>query len=242
MPRHPLIPTFTPGSRTVLKSGVMNRMRRSVIANANLSVSGDARLHSSATGDHIAVALTGRCWLFELTESVQWPDASRSGGSATEPDVPWADNCKPVYYTPWTGSAKNIYDAQSEPKARTIYWPLTERNAQGIAICYTNFEVGDRTRCVWNRQSGRWESLDWVMGPQKFRWGKLDGTLSSGGTATMSCWRDSTSKLWDGWGEDSGENITVYAPPILSSGSLSSGTWVYAERKGSKWVVMEAEC
>lgn len=73
-----------------------------------------------------------------------------------------------------------------------------------------------------------------------FIYGKLDEQLNSGTTAaTMSIW------TWSGsaWA-DSGDNIEVYAPPLLSSGNIASGKWVRAElhAQSGQWHVVSAEC
>jgi len=72
------------------------------------------------------------------------------------------------------------------------------------------------------------------------RWGKLDGNLKVGGTATVSLWQ-ATGGGWHGWDEDSGENIEAYAPPVQSS-TIASGAWVRVFRAGSVWVVDMAAC
>lgn len=73
-------------------------------------------------------------------------------------------------------------------------------------------------------------------------YGKLDGALASGDSVTMSIW------YWTGsaWA-DSGDNLTVYAPPLLSSGSIASGKWVRTKWCGGiygsgRWEVVSAEC
>jgi len=74
------------------------------------------------------------------------------------------------------------------------------------------------------------------------RWGKLDGTLSAGGTATVSLWQK-TGGGWGGWDEDSGEDWEdCYAPPMLTSGSLDAGTFVLVEVINGRRVVTMAEC
>ncbi len=50
-------------------------------------------------------------------------------------------------------------------------------------------------------------------------WGKLDGSLSANGSATVSIyWHDPLV--------DSGNNVTAYAPPLMTSGTINSGKWV----------------
>jgi hypothetical protein len=73
------------------------------------------------------------------------------------------------------------------------------------------------------------------------RWGKLDGTLSVGGTQDVSLWQ-TTGGGWGGWDEDSGEDWTCYAPPLLSSGSIGSGKWVLVGIVNGRKVVLLPEC
>lgn len=75
-----------------------------------------------------------------------------------------------------------------------------------------------------------------------FRWGKLDGALSAGGTQDVSLWQ-TTGGGWEGWDEDSTQNEEdVYAPPLLTSGSLSSGDWVLIGKINGRWCVILGEC
>lgn len=73
------------------------------------------------------------------------------------------------------------------------------------------------------------------------RWGKLDGTLTAGGTQVVSLWRE-TGGGWAGWDEDSGENWTCYAPFLLSSGSIASGKRVLVGIVNGRKVVLLPEC
>jgi len=73
-----------------------------------------------------------------------------------------------------------------------------------------------------------------------FRWGKLDGALAAGGTATVSLWQGSDGS-WGGWAQDSGQNWEeVYAPPMLTSDSIASGSWVLVAKVNGRKVVLEA--
>jgi hypothetical protein len=65
--------------------------------------------------------------------------------------------------------------------------------------------------------------------------GKLDGTLNQGGSATMSIWSGDPLA-------DSGENMTVYDWFLEAAGSLALGTKVAAEFYCGKWYVTTAEC
>ncbi len=69
-----------------------------------------------------------------------------------------------------------------------------------------------------------------------WEWGKLNGQLFSGGSTSMSVWRDDPLA-------DTGENIFVSAPPQLTSGSLAWDSWVWAMRHSNGlWYVMGSEC
>ncbi len=68
-------------------------------------------------------------------------------------------------------------------------------------------------------------------------WGKLDDSLSSTKTATVSVWRG------DPLADTSIDRYEVRSPPMLTSGtSLSSGSWVMIQRVRNDWFVTHAEC
>lgn len=69
-----------------------------------------------------------------------------------------------------------------------------------------------------------------------WHWAKLDGALAFDGTATAS--------VWDGAPlADTTDNLTVYPPPVLTSGSIASGTWVRIDlHRNGRWYVIIAEC
>ena len=75
--------------------------------------------------------------------------------------------------------------------------------------------------------------------PVQPKFGKVDDNPWTTGTATVSIWE------WSGsaWA-DSTENETVYAPPLLASGSIASGKWVRIEwvYEVERWEVVSAEC
>ena len=81
------------------------------------------------------------------------------------------------------------------------------------------------------------------LGPntrEEKRWGKLDGNLAAGGTATVSLWQ-TTGGGWEGWDEDSTDDETAYAWPGQSS-TIASGTWVRIVDQHGRWVVDMAAC
>lgn len=124
----------------------------------------DGRLEAGKSGSD-ARRSRGIIALFELTEPAQMPDIERTGGDATEPDVPWADNCMLVVLYPWDADAStgNQYGAQDKDlscyQPYTLYWPATERNDDGIAIGDAPAVTGDRVYATFNHQSGRWEVI-----------------------------------------------------------------------------------
>ena len=69
-----------------------------------------------------------------------------------------------------------------------------------------------------------------------WHWAKLDGALASGGSATASIWDDVPLA-------DTTDNLTVYAPPVLASGSLASGSWVMIQlHHNGRWYVIIVTC
>jgi len=99
---------------------------------------------------------------------------------------------------------------------------------------------------TWSVATGTWVRLDydyqsekWLATPPKFLYGKLDGALAAAGSATVSVY------YWTGsaW-TDTTANLTTYAPPLLSSGSIASGKWVRIEWcfDSARWEVVSAEC
>lgn len=67
------------------------------------------------------------------------------------------------------------------------------------------------------------------------KWGKLDGALSQGSSATMSIWAGDPLA-------DTGDNITVYDWLLGSGESIASGKKVKAEFICGKWYATSAEC
>ena len=102
-----------------------------------------------------------------------------------------------------------------------------------------NLSVGD---LVLARRSvadaNEWEILAQVVAAAVTKKkGKLDGTLSFGGSATMSVWQ------WNGSAEaDTGENVTVYDWLLSSGQTVASGTQVTAFYDGVRWYLDGAQC
>ena len=71
-------------------------------------------------------------------------------------------------------------------------------------------------------------------------WGKLDGTLSQGGSATVSLWTGSGASL-----SDSGKNVTAYDALLGSGDTLASGVMIkieYFPAPYATWYVTAAGC
>ncbi len=115
-------------------------------------------------------------------------------------------------------STKTLVDTDEE----LVVYNLETASVPGEIYVHTGM-AATGTRYV-KRGSTGWE------------WGKLDGALAASGTATMSVWRDDPLA-------DTTDNITVSAPPLLLSGSLASGSWVWAQlHSNGLWYVMGGEC
>lgn len=92
-------------------------------------------------------------------------------------------------------------------------------------------------RILW-KQSGtgtKWAVVRMGLETHGVLFGKLDGALSQGSSATMS--------IWDGDPlADTGNNETVYDWYLSTGESIDSGKKVKAELKRGKWYVTAAEC
>jgi hypothetical protein len=67
--------------------------------------------------------------------------------------------------------------------------------------------------------------------------GKLDGSQSYQGSATLSVW------AWNGSAEaDTGEDVTVYDWHLKTGQSIAAGTQVTAALVGGRWYVLSAQC
>jgi hypothetical protein len=78
---------------------------------------------------------------------------------------------------------------------------------------------------------GKWLVVDFP----RVLFGKLDGTLSAGSSATMSIWAGNPLA-------DTTQNVTVYDWYLEAAGSLATGTKVKAEMYSGLWYVTTAEC
>ena len=87
--------------------------------------------------------------LFELTQALVYPD----GGDPTEPDVPYTDGAKQVWYRGSDGTYGNAADSPDT----TLYHPTALRDATDTSTGQAAFHSGMRCHAWYNVQSGRWE-------------------------------------------------------------------------------------
>jgi hypothetical protein len=144
--------------------------------------------------------------------------ALEAAGEGESYDHPGVANC-------------DIY--QVYPSASPGEWDLVPISnfTQPVYNIYSS-TFPDEWIIVVKAKSGHWLVTG---GGNRVHWGKLDGALAYNGSATCSIWEDDPLA-------DSGRNVTVYAPPLLASGSLASGSWVKIERIAGKWYVTGAPC
>jgi hypothetical protein len=117
---------------------------------------------------------------------------------------------------------------QAVDDAKTTALNISDRWVPEGTIIEVHFQPGVG-------QAGQWwfgavdAALNW-------HWAKLDEDLATGGSETAS--------IWDGVPlADTTDNVTVYAPPVLTSGSLASGNWVRIDlHRNGRWYVIISEC
>ena len=99
-------------------------------------------------------------------------------------------------------------------------------------LCW-NGSLPSGTRVRIKRQGGKWHVADF---PRWF-WGKLSGSLSAGGAATVQIYTGSTLT-------DSNRSVYAYAPPVMKEGdSIDPESWVKVKMSESgKWYVTLAPC
>lgn len=120
----------------------------------------------------------------------------------------------------WNGSV----EADTGVNVTVYDWPLS-----------TGETIASGTRVTAQGLNGRY----YVTGAQvrqKLK-GKLDGTLSYGGSATMSVW------AWNGSAEaDTGVNVTVYDWLLVSGQTIASGKQVTVACMDGRYYVTGAQC
>ena len=132
-------------------------------------------------------------------------------------DNPWTTGTATVSIWEWSGSA--WADSTENETVSMPPWIATWSVATGTWV-----------RLDYDYQSEKWIVTD----PPIEVYGKVDSTWTSS-TATVSIWAN---------GSDTTANLTVYAPPLLASGSIASGKWVRIEWcfDSTRWEVVSAEC
>lgn len=123
-----------------------------------------------------------------------------------------------------------------------------ELHSMGLTKIVHNLSSSDLDQdwlLVIRTKVGKWIAAP-VAAAGDIEWAKLDAILYEGETATASIWRGGP-KVADL--TDSGENVTVGAPPLMgdddtgtSGETIASGSWVLIEKVGSYWWVMGAPC
>jgi hypothetical protein len=125
--------------------------------------------------------------LFELTSSVTMPDLSLTSSShinleptpyATGKQV-WCEQFKSTDVD--NGNEIRSYGGAVASAPKKIYFPWSFYNDDGYAIGHPPAANGDRVPCMFNRQSGRWESLAPPLMRRRF---ELNVSHDPGGSAT----------------------------------------------------------
>ena len=126
--------------------------------------------------------------LFQLTSSVTMPDLSLASDTHInlEP-TPYATArqvwCEQFKSADVDGSANELrsYGGSVASAPEQIYFPWSFYNDDGYAMGHPPAANGDRVPCMFNRQSGRWES---IAPPLMYRRFELNASHSPGGSAT----------------------------------------------------------
>lgn len=201
-----------------------NRKTEAIESLMQMNVGGG--LSYSRTGKSVSMRsqLPQRLALFVLTEEIQWPDHTRTEGSADEPDVPWAPNCAFLLASPHT----YLYGASYEEGPQTVYFPICPLNNNGIAIGkVSDFYIGSRFLSRFSQQSGRWECMEPIVTMCR-------GVYRADGTIDLSDWVLG----------DVGVNIVAGSAPSAYGQTFNDGTEVLLWwcRALNQFLVLGAEC
>lgn len=122
-----------------------------------------------------------------------------------------------------------------------------ELHSMGLTKTVHNLSSSDLDQdwiLVIRTKAGKWIATSTT--PGGIEWAKLVDTLYEGETAAASIWRGGP-KVADL--VDSGENVTVGAPPLMgdddtgtAGSTIASNSWVLIEKIGNYWWVMGAPC
>ncbi len=205
----------------------------------------DAACHDHAGAAHsdpeyhvFSTPATEALELYELTAAPTLDDDARE----------YKATAKPVALRHVTVDGSGHWTANSAPSAssvlrfrmqttyleETIWFPTGSRDSDAEADAAHTVESGDR---VWTLVVQGIRVA--VVGSQSgMVVGKLDGSLSQGGTATVSVWE------WNGSAfADRGDNITVHDWLMkVGATAIASGKKVTCVMMNGIWVVWEAEC
>lgn len=175
--------------------------------------------------------------IFELTADPVYTDPSGQPSDHYEAEPTATATAKQVWCHRHNGTADTYasYGGIGNSREETIYFPLARRDANGYAVGPPHGKSGDRFWCQWNSAAARWEVLQPFV---TVCWGKLDGALSQGSSATVSLWWGGSTPY------DSGINVTAYDWLLKSGQQLDAGTKVKVEwfPQDGVWWVTAAEC
>jgi len=136
----------------------------------------------------------------------------------------------------WHNHADDDYANTDDGFDVTLYHPLALRDpGTDNYIGLPTMREDQRVYAWWNPQAERWEMVEQYLNPSY--WGTLDGALAAAGSAAVSVYTAIPLA-------DSGINVTAYAPPVLTVGSLDADGWVRITwfPDLGRWYVVSAEC
>jgi len=220
-----------------LKHETINEIEEAIEQTADIVAGSGVDISDTPTGKLLSVPPRLRLGLFELTEAMQLPDASRTGGSNTEPDVPWVDNCKSVWFDD-TSYTEGVHAKETSSEVYTLYLSSSFLNAYDIGIGHQPLASGQRTFAFFNRQSGRWEILTSPASIWRFSL-KTDLAIGSSAAAYL---------LNSAGAIDANIEFTVYDGLGIFNGVGSvgdaGGAHGYARwmADGNRWEVLQMEC
>ena len=166
-------------------------------------------------GGHVGVSQPWLQW-YELT-------------TAFDPTTHEAD-AHPVRWLAPANSGNGEYTADTSV-TRTVR-DTTQQSGAGVGDWVLCRPIGSTNGTVW-------EVVGLPAGRKRVKLDALwTATSETDGSATASVWSwDSGSSAWT----DSGDNLTIYMPPWLTSWVLPAGTWLEVEfdADSQSWIVVE---
>jgi hypothetical protein len=155
-----------------------------------------------------------------LTSSMTFP-----AGDSPHNDCAYATALRVVWDA--DGEGDSLYVAEPSGMTLRVFFPTIGVDADGAYDEAETFLDGDMLWAAFNPRSGRLEAI--TEDRPTLKYGKLDGALVAGGSATVSIYSDATT--------DSGVNVTAYAPPEMTGAFPSAGQWVWIEWRKDRWYV-----